>query len=417
MKDLNALCRFLIQVVYTLAGALVLPFIFFSPRLRQGWAQRLGLGLPRSCDIWIQGASAGECALIPGLVQGLAKHSIVATTCTQQGLEVLASINSTGSFFYRFFPFDLPVLMHWALGVMRPKVVLLLETEIWPGLLLACADRKIPVLVINGRMTTSSLAGYLWLQPLFALCPPACVAAIAPADALRYGLVFPGALVEVTGNSKFDRALETAMLGHSENPLAACVAPEYPFIVLGSVREEEEGTILQLLKAIKTLSPQSIIGLFPRHLHRVPAWETLLKQAQIPFVCRSSLMGPAAPGTVLLGDRFGELIAAYALASRTFVGGSLAVLGGQNFLEPLSQGILTAVGVHVRNFSWVGDEIFKELVFQSADVDALARFLTQPAAKPGAVRSQVENYIGSRQGATARALQIIDKYMEVGDHE
>jgi len=152
-------------------------------------------------------------------------------------------------------------------------------------------------------------------------------------------------------------------------------------------------------------------------LHRVPAWKTLLEQAQIPFVCRSSLMGPAAPGTVLLGDRFGELIAAYALASRTFVGGSLAVLGGQNFLEPLSQGVLTAVGVHVRNFSWVGDEIFKELVFQSADVDALARFLTQPAAQPGAVRSQVENYIGSRQGATVRALQIIDKYMEVGDHE
>lgn len=405
----------LFGTLYTLLWCLAGPLTFLSARMRQGWKQRLGIGAPAPCEIWIQGASAGECALVAGLLEHLRGVPVLATTCTSQGLEVLGRMDSP-DLQTRMLPLDLPLLMGRMLDKARPRVVVLLETEIWPGLLMACAARGVPVVVVNARMTAKSLAGYLFLGPLLRRWAPRCIGAMAPADAQRFGLIFGAQCTAVTGNIKFDRAMSTPLMAREGNPLAGLIPRERNFIALGSVREQEEALVLELIRQLREGDTQCVIGLFPRHMHRIPAWQGLLARGEIPFALRSTLDGQAQLGSVVLWDKFGEMNPAYALARRAFVGGSLARLGGQNYLEPLAQGVLPCVGPHTRNFDWVGDEIFGSLVFKSGSIPEIARFLLTPAPPRSEVREAALNYVRARQGATAASIELIRPYLHRSPH-
>lgn len=395
---------------YTFLGCLAAPFLFLSPRLRQGWRQRLGLELPGPCRIWIQGASAGECHLTRSLMTGLPPVPTLATTCTAQGLAVLEKTAASGPFHPRMLPLDLPPLMYFVLKRVRPAVVVLLETELWPGLLMACAMLRVPVVTLNARMSSRSLGRYLRLRPL--LFPPAAIGAISGDDARRFGLLFDPDRVRITGNIKFDRAMDTPFPKRRDNPLEALIAEDDWFVVLGSVREEEEEAVLDLVQAVRKLRPACVIGLFPRHMHRVAPWMERLAAAAVPAVLRSHLDGSAQPGAVVVWDRFGELGAAYGLAGRAFVGGSLARLGGQNFLEPLSHGVLPVTGPHTRNFDWAGQEIFAGLVRKSGDIAVLARELTTPGPPRAEVRRRTAAYIAARSGATDASVSMLMPFLE-----
>jgi len=416
MPRLHPGLRLGFNLLYTLLWCMAGPALFLWTRMRLGWKERLGLNLPGPAEIWVQGASAGECALVDSLVRHLPDCSILATTCTAQGREVLERIQDKQGLAIRMFPLDLPLLQRRMLECVRPRVVILLETEIWPGLLLSCAALAIPVVFINARMSSASLAGYLWLRPLLAACAPAAIGAISPADALRFRLVFGPVQTRVTGNIKFDRALGTPFLDRKDNPLAALIPQDAPFLVLGSVRQEEESMVLTLLQSLLTEQPDCVVGIFPRHMSRIQAWADRLAMARIPSVLRSELGTAATPGSVVLWDRFGELGMVYGLASRAFVGGSLARLGGQNFLEPLAQGVLPVVGPHTRNFDWVGDGIFENLVFRNADISKLAKELVKPAPSRPAVRDSALAYIRSRQGATAASAALIIHHFPRSSH-
>lgn len=405
----------LFGTLYSLLWCLTGPFTFFSARMRQGWRQRLGLDQPAPCQIWIQGASAGECALVAGLLEHLQDVPFLATTCTSQGLEVLDKMGSP-NLQTRMLPLDLPLLMGRMLDRTRPRVVVLLETEIWPGLLMACAARSVPVVVVNARMTAKSLAGYLFLGPLLRRWAPQRIGAMAPADAQRFGLIFGAHRTTVTGNIKFDRALSTPLMERKDNPLDEFIPQEHNFVVLGSVREQEEAPVLELIRQLRDGDPQCVIGLFPRHMHRIPAWQGLLAREGIPFALRSALDGPATPGSIVLWDKFGEMNPAYALARRAFVGGSLARLGGQNFLEPLAQGVLPCVGPHTRNFEWVGEEIFDSLVFKCASIPEITRVLLSPAPPRSEVLEVAQAYVRARQGATAASIELIRPYLHRSPH-
>lgn len=420
--QLNVLGPRVFGAAYTLLWTLALPILALSKRLRTGWRQRLGRDLPPPCDIWVQGASAGECALINSILDSpdfaaiteTRAPTVLATSYTEQGLGILRAPGPRPGLtvLARFFPFDLPALMHRVLRAVRPKVVVLLETEIWPGLLLACAREDIPVVVLNARMTPASLAGYLALKPILASLAPARVGAMAPGDARRFGLIFGAKRVSVTGNIKFDRAAESLFWERGSNPLADLIPTHVPFIVLGSVRAEEEEQVLELIHALRAARPDCVIGLFPRHMHRCPAWREHLATAGIAALDRSALNAPAPTGAVLIWDRFGELDQAYALAHRAFVGGSLARLGGQNFLEPLAQGVLPAVGPHVRNFAWVGEDIFADLVAREADPIRLATILLTPAPPRDKVRARFLAYVQARQGATRSSIELLTPYLQ-----
>ncbi len=415
MRRLFTVADQLFSALYTLLWCVAGPLVFLSPRMRQGWRQRLGLGKATACDIWIQGASAGECLLATRLLQELPGVPVLATSCTRQGQDALNAVPSP-QLQTRMLPLDLPLFMGRMLDQTRPKVVVLLETEIWPGLLLACASRDVPVVIINARMTAKSLAGYLLLAPLLRRWAPQAIGAMAQADALRFGLVFGAEKTTVTGNIKFDRALNTPLLPRDENPLASLIPGDQAFVALGSVREQEEIQVLELIRQLRQGDPGCVIGLFPRHMHRIPAWQALLTHKSIPFACRSALTYPAAPGSVVLWDRFGEMNAAYALARRAFVGGSLARLGGQNFLEPLAQGVEPCVGPHTSNFDWVGGEIFDSLVVKCASIPEITRVLLSPPPPRTQVREAALAYVQARQGATDASLKLIRPFLNRSTH-
>lgn len=405
-------------LVYTLLWCVTGPLLFAcSKRFRQGWPERLGLHLPAGCDIWIQGASAGECRLTETLMPRLQAYRVLGTTCTQQGRDVLRHISAGTDLTARMLPLDLPPLMWLALLRVRPKVVVLLETELWPGLLMACRMRRVPVVVLNARMSSRSLSGYLLLAPLLRCCAPAAIGAIADADARRYDLVFGTGRAVTTGNIKFDRALtalEADRTATDGNPLSAFIPPGTRFIVLGSVRAEEEPRVLELIRILHTRCPDCVIGLCPRHMHRVHAWQEHLHG--LSWTLRSRLSGPATPGTVIVWDVFGELTRAYELADAAFVGGSLARLGGQNYLEPLACGIPVCVGPWTRNFDWVGKEIFDKLVVQTAYTSGLADALLAPAQNRKAVHTAARAYIRARSGGTDASLKLLHTYLPRSPH-
>jgi 3-deoxy-D-manno-octulosonic-acid transferase len=185
--------------------------------------------------------------------------------------------------------------------------------------------------------------------------------------------------------------------------------------VLGSVRQEEEGDIQHILRDLNRRRPDAVVGLFPRHLHRVPHWQNVLDQLGLPWGQRSVMKKPAKAGQVVLWDVFGELNMAYQCASAAFVGGSLAPLGGQNFLEPLMVGVKPVIGPHWQNFIWIGAQIVEQgLVHQADSWQDVARFLATGMAHPAdkkIISQEAAAYIGKRQGGTRKACELIMKYL------
>lgn len=416
--------------LYSAGWTLALPFLRRNARLKDGFAQRLA---PHDwappCDIWIQAASGGEAWLAAELLPHLAKGSssgaplrLLLSSFTRQGIDVLeqAAQNCPPelSCTVRFMPFDRPPAMRRALAQTRPKAVVLLETELWPGLMLAANEAGIPLMVLNARMSEKSVAGYRRLPGLWPRMAPRLVAAISPEDAARFASLF--ALgensVTVVPNIKFDRALSAAKPAPLAPEAAALLSGPRTRVLLASTREEEENALLSLIASLRAKAPEISLILAPRHMHRVPAWREMLDKAGIPFALRSAA---TAPGNgVLIWDAFGEMMHLYATSHVVFVGGSLAPLGGQNYLEALGTGLSPFVGPHLDNFAWIGPELARTgLVRIVPDAKALEQGLLEDINSRNAnpdlfdacredIRARFKAWAAERTGGAARCAQL-----------
>lgn len=386
------------------------PLLRRHKRLREDFARRLvpddwlaagqsavaGPDIPgpdtRPLRVWIQAASGGEAwlvhSLVPALAETLAAHpalaprsvSLLCTTWTRQGLDILEKLPASPavSVLSRHFPLDRPDVMRRAMAMVRPDAVVLLETELWPGLLAAAGENGVPVLALNARMTEKSFRSYRRLAFFWREHAPERVLAVSGEDADRFARLFGRPeRVEVMPNIKFDRLLDNATLpARGESPASfrreAGIGDDTLLAVLASVREEEEHLLLPVARALRGLSMNGhpvAVAVAPRHMHRVEAWKAGLRSAGVPFRLRSMKDGPgsgedaatscAAP-PVYIWDTFGELPSLYAIADAAYVGGSLVPLGGQNFLEAAAQGVIPLVGPHIDNFLWAGRELFDE---------------------------------------------------------
>lgn len=418
----------LLFILYDLAWQLALPLLRLHPRLKDGYGARtLREGSQRNADLWIHAASAGEAYLATQIIDSLPEDSLLnvrVTTNTRQGLEIMEKFDSQRSgpascpqIDPAFCPFDQPAIMERAVKAIDPKVVVLLETELWPGLLFALRRNKRKVLLVNGRITPKSFKRYLLIPDLCRSLAPDAVLAVSRADAQRYGQLFGEERVGVMPNIKFDRV----QLGHSNDERLRAVGSRLPenarFLILGSIRQEEEPDVGEMIKIISSRFPDLVTGLFPRHMHRLPAWQRRLDNINKRWVLRSALdTKPVAPGTLVLWDTFGELSAAYAHATAVFVGGSLAPLGGQNFLEPLIHGITPVIGPSWENFAWIGDAIISRgLVRKTRNREEAAAELMQQLKRPpdrGEIRSAAAAYIKTRQGGTRQACRLILKMLD-----
>ena len=412
--------------LYAAVWSLVMPLLKLNRRLAEGYAQRrFRAPLPGPVDVWIQAASVGESYLAWELLKRLEPVEpvgILLTTNTLQGMEILqkaiqeitpqkSSINASAA----FFPFDKPGIMRRAAARLDPAVMILLESEMWPGHLRALKEAGCPTLIVNGRMTGRSLKGYLLWPSLWRRLRPAHVLAISEDDARRFGRLFGAERVDVMHNIKFDRLSFDSPDLEEENPLGDLFPPQAPILVLGSVRREEEVPVRHMIQEILQRHPNTVVALFPRHLHRQKSWMTFFDSHRIAWQLRSTIRKAVPPGSVILWDTFGELSQAYRLSSAAFVGGTLAPLGGQNFLEPLTSGVRPVIGPSWENFHWVGQDIVDcGLVRITAGWQEAAEVLSgdiehpQPAAE---VREAARKYIARRQGGTAAACALIEGHL------
>jgi 3-deoxy-D-manno-octulosonic-acid transferase len=414
--------------LYNRIWALSIPFLRYNHRLAEGFSQRTLTDFPENgAELWIQAASVGEAFLAVELINKLELDKplrIRLTSNTRQGLEILKqasekfnSNNDAIQAEVTYFPFDQPAIMRAAVHRTRPRVMVLLETEVWPGLLSALKASDCKILIINGRITKKSLSRYL-LWPTFwqSLCPD-YILAISETDAMRFARLFGTEDVGVMPNIKFDRIKLGDAVGKTENPVDNLLPTASPFVVLGSVRQKEEPLIEKLISYIFDYHPETVFGLFPRHKHRISHWEQRLMRLRIPYGLRSNTEAAVGPGTVLLWDMFGELAPAYELSCGAFVGGSLVPLGGQNFLEALTCGIVPVIGPSWENFSWVGPQIFEQgLVRIANDWREAAQMLMEDIKNPrppNEVLNRALLYLKERQGGTNQACRQIEAFLNM----
>ncbi len=406
--------------LYDLLWRAAIPLLRRHPRLADGFEARcFDIHRPGPYDLWIHSASAGEAYLVASLLDHLRDlpARIIATTNTRQGHQILSRIQpappndgTQAQIDIDFFPFDRPRLMETVCRQWRPRLMVILETELWPGLLNSLRRFWIPSVIVNARMTASSLNAYRLWPGLWPHLAPDRILAVTDADGDRFRRLFPQTPVTTMNNIKFDRIQTSPEADTARgSPLHAFRFPT-PFIVLGSVRAEEESPAA--LAAARFLSHQrkAVIGIFPRHLHRLPAWEKRLNRMGIRWQRRSAL-DEIHPGSVVLWDIFGELRQAYSLSQAAFVGGSLAPLGGQNFLEPLSCGVIPVIGPSYHHFAWAAPALFDSRLVKSArDWKGVSEVLLQLADHPPNrqwVRDRFWGCIRPYQGGSRMAAGVI----------
>ena len=396
--------------------------------------QRLG-SLPLSLNvdgedsIWIHAVSVGEALTVRALVADLKARypglRLFLSTTTIAGQEVARrNLRDVDAVFY--FPFDWAFVVRRTLTLVKPRIFIMMETEIWPNLLRVCHERGIRTVMINGRISARSYPRYRLVRPFFRRV-------LAHVD--RFGmqseesarrLVDLGAdqaRVTVTGSLKFD-SLElptTTIHGKPRERVLRFfrITPNRTVIVAGSTMRGEEAAILRAFARIKAAQPASpslsqpgpLLILAPRHPERFAEVDRLAR-AEFSAMRRSDLPIDAEPRVdVVVLDSIGELAQLYQLATAVFVGGSLVDHGGHNILEPAAFGKPIVFGPHMQNFKEIGESFLANgaaVQVQSAREleDTLLDLVTDPVRRArlgAAARALVE----ANRGAKEKTLAII----------
>jgi 3-deoxy-D-manno-octulosonic-acid transferase len=339
--------------LYTLALRAALPLVLarlwwrgrHEPLYREAIAERFGgYGSTHPQGVlWLHAVSVGEARAAEPLVRALQErfpdHALLVTCMTAAGRETVKAIYGE-SVLAAWLPYDYPGAVRRFLGHFRPRLGVLMETELWPNLIAACRELAVPVVLANARMSEKSARGYARWRRLArpALAGLAAVCAQSEADAARL-TALGAASVAVTGNLKFDVSPDP---GQMRAGRAWRAALGRPVLLLASTREGEETLLLQ---ALPPANEDVLVVLVPRHPQRFD------EVARLASGRRSRGDAPRAADRVYLGDTMGEMAFYYAAADVAVIGGSFAPLGGQNLIEACAAGTPVVIGPSVYNFA------------------------------------------------------------------
>ncbi len=420
------LMRFLLDIVYLIGGILAAPFVAFkaatSERWRVGWKERLG-GVPgrqgaKTC-VWIHAASVGEVNAIRELValidKGHSNWDVRISTMTNTGQDVARKQFGAGRCFY--FPLDLSFLVGRVFRRIRPDVVLLVELELWPNFLSVARRRRVPVMVVNGRMREERVLAYRIGRVLFRAAFDSrtgnrfCVQNAVYRDRfLRIGV--PEGMIETTGNIKYDSLRTNPDVEKArELQMALGLKPEDRYWVAACTWPGEEAICLRVHERLREYAPDLRLVIAPRHIERADEVAQLVVAAGMTIRRRSAREGPDGPSTVGLLDTVGELGYLYASAQVAFVGKSLTAQGGHNMLEPAALGAPPVFGPHADNFEAEARLLLEagaaEQVADEAELaDALHRLLEDPDLRRRRSERGREAVVNAR-GASRRTLDIL----------
>ena len=412
--------------LYTFLLRLLLPLALLrlywrslkSPDYRRRVRERLALGpAGPATQVWIHAVSVGEVQAAEPLIRRLIEHdpplSVLVTTTTPTGAERLRE-RLGESVAHRYTPYDLPGILDRFLSRTTPALLIVMETEIWPNTLAACARRGIPVILANARLSERSARGYRRLARLTreTLQGFDLIAAQAEPDARRFiALGADPERVQVTGSIKFDLRQPASLLDQAE-AMRRTWGVQRPVWVAASTHEGEDGPILAAHQRIRTVLPEALLVLVPRHPERFDRVAELVTRQGLTLA-RRSLPEPCTPSTaVFLGDTMGELPVFLAAADAAFMGGSLVPTGGHNLLEAAASGVPVAIGPHHFNFAAMTELLCtEEGAMEVADTEALARLMISwlsDATERARIGENGRRIVEANRGALDRLMTLIE---------
>ncbi|HVP66141.1 MAG TPA: glycosyltransferase N-terminal domain-containing protein [Anaeromyxobacteraceae bacterium] len=424
------------HVLYALGSYLLflalLPALLFHPKLRHGIPARLGFyrrsegvgaGSPR---IWLHGASAGDLLSLHPMMKELKARvpgcCIVVTTITNSGLE-MARKKLAEADVVLYAPYDLPGATRRAVARLRPDLLVLEYTEIWPNLIRAARKAGVRIALTNGRFNPEKMTSYRTLFRLIGNPLPSIDLFLMRSDeeaerALQLGA--PPDRVWVSGNTKFD-ALPLDRLNGDDEPLRIAMGldPGRPVFIAGSTHDGEEEILLAVFRELRREVPRLQMVVAPRYVERSGRILGLVAEAGFSGRLRSAGATGGRADVVVL-DTIGELAAAYRLATLAFVGGSFVRRGGQNVLEPAGQGKPVLFGPHMESFKDSVQVLVGRGGIQVATPDQLLRVARELLSRPeelAELGSMAREAVSAIRGASARNVDHMMRVLPRGRPE
>jgi 3-deoxy-D-manno-octulosonic-acid transferase len=389
-----------------------------QPGYLRHWGERLGRYAmqPERPILWLHAVSVGETRAAASLIQLLRKqhpeYQLLLTHMTPTGRETAPEL--IGPDVLRcYLPYDIPFAIHRFLMHFKPRVGVLLETELWPNLIHLCAEASVPVLLVNARLSEKSAAGYRRARPLTEtmLSRLSLIAAQTENDAQRF-ITLGAPRVVVAGNLKFDTPLAPATATVLAT-LRTLVGNGRPMWLAASTRPGEERLLLELLPRLNC--PGALLILVPRHPQRFDEVAALLTSLAIPFVRRSENRPVPGDVAVLLGDSMGELQACYQVVDVALIGGSLLPYGGQNLIEATAVGCPVVVGPYTYNFQdateWAIAAGAAIRVQHAPELLDVLPALLQDAPRRQQMAAAGQRFTLQHQGAAHKILSLIEPFL------
>jgi 3-deoxy-D-manno-octulosonic-acid transferase len=369
--------------------------------------------------IWLHAVSVGEVLAVSHLVSEFdwtfPGYRLIISTTTETGNALARERFGSDRVFYC--PIDVPWAVTSYLNALRPRLLALVETEFWPNLLSECFDRKIPVVVINARISDRSYPRYRLFRPIWEpiLSRLSLLLAQSREDAERLkNIGCKPERITITGNLKFDvRAARES----KATELIKELAPNCRFLVAGSTLEGEEAMLLETWPQLIAFDPGLVLVIAPRHPERFHFVADRLDRSPFRWVRRShwdlepeNFHEPVRPGEIVLLDTIGELASMYSVASVAFVGGSLVPSGGHNPLEPAQFSVPIVMGPYYENFRTIVDDLIEHkaicIARRNEFTAALIGLFTDPADS-AAMGKRAWEVFNRQAGATGRSLKAL----------
>jgi 3-deoxy-D-manno-octulosonic-acid transferase len=426
---------FLYNLLLIIVSIITLPYwiirVLFTKKYRQNIIQRFSIypketiaKLNGKKPVWIHAVSVGETLAAIILVKSLKKKyldlPILISTVTVTGNQI-AKQNEKLFDGIIYFPLDFPFSVKRVISFFSPRLILVMEKELWPNFLFTTKKRNIPCILVNGRLAEKSVKKYLRWKFFMknTLNSLTQILMQTKEDAERMKLIGADpSRIQVTGNLKFDLSPPTISpqeLSELKRQFGI-TSPEQPVFIAGSTHPGEEEFVLDALHYVKKRFPNTKLILAPRHPERCDEVEKLIQQKGFSCVRRSKMSSSSENNyDVYLIDKVGELFKLYILGNAVFVGGSLVPVGGHNILEPAVCERAVVFGPYMHNFQESADLLLNAngalQITSGADLSGVIERLLISLEESQIRGKACADAIKSNTGATERTLKIIEKYL------
>jgi 3-deoxy-D-manno-octulosonic-acid transferase len=420
------------RTAYSAIFYLIIPFILLrllwrsikAPDYRLRWRERFACydkQFPQNV-VWFHAVSVGEAEALFPLIHRFQQNSsqtklLITTTTPTGSARVRAVFGQTVEHVY--LPYDTPDIVTRFMRCFKPKLAVIMETEIWPNLFTYCGKNSIPLYVINARLSERSARGYQKLPALIrpVLANVSQIAAQTQEDTERFIAI--GAKpeqVNTVGNIKFDVEISETIVAEGNQLKTRLFNDRYVWLV-ASTHSGEEQIFLDVYKDLKSTIPELLLLIVPRHPERFSEVGSLCKQNNLTVVARTSKISCGLDTDVYLADTMGELKILYAAADVAFVGGSMVPVGGHNLLEGAAVGVPLLFGSYMANFKDIADKILAhKAAIQCNDSSAIVKAILLIHSDTDYRKSLVSNgksFVQQNRGTIDKLYDMLSGRLEL----